>query len=143
MAQKEWAEARKKADNAPKDQPKPKSAAPKSAPQFAFHDDFGKRNDELWEVIGKGWKFEKGAAHQTTATRDAERLALHQKLPRDFEMTCRYTHTGGSLYRSVAFRFDVTADRKYANYVYTSAHAPGPKLHVAYTRGGTLSLIHI
>jgi len=134
--QKELAEARKKAANAPKAQPKPKSSAPEPAPQFAFHDDFGKRNDELWEVIGKGWKFEKGAAHQTAATRDAERLALRQKLPRDFEMTCRYTHTGGSLYRSVTFRFDVTADRKYANYVYTSAHAPGPKLHVAYTRGG-------
>jgi len=134
--QKELAEARKKAANAPKAQPKPKSSAPEPAPQFAFHDDFGKRNDELWEVIGRGWKFEKGAAHQTAATRDAERLALRQKLPRDFEMTCRYTHTGGSQYRSVSFRFDVTADRKYANYVYTSAHAPGPKLHVAYTRDG-------
>jgi len=135
VAQKELAEARKKADNAPKDQPKPKSSAPKFAPQFAFHDEFGKRNDELWEVIGKGWKFEKGAAHQTTATRDAERLALRQKLPRDFELTCRYTHTGGSLYRSVTFRFDVPFDRKYMNYVYTSAHEPGPKLHVAYMRG--------
>ena len=136
-AQKELDEARKLATDAPKEKPKPIKPAPKPAPPFAFHDDFAKRNDQLWEVIGTGWKFEKGAAHQTTATRDAERLALRQKLPRDFELTCRYTHTGGSLYRSVTFRFDVSADRKYANYVYTSAHPPGPKLHVAYTRGGT------
>ncbi len=138
-AQKELDEARKLAANAPKEKPKPKPkpTAPKPAPPFAVHDDFAKRNDQLWEVIGNGWKFEKGAAQQTTATRDAERLALRQKLPRDFELTCRYTHTGGSIYRSVTFRFDVSADRKYANYVYTSAHSPGPKLHVAYTRGGT------
>jgi len=133
-AQKELVEARKKAANAPKDRPKPKPPMP--TPKFEVSDDFSKLNTNLWEVVGKGWKFKDGAAHQTTSTRDAERLVLQPKIPRDFEMTCRYTHTGGALYRSVTFRFDVTPDRKYVNFVYTSAHAPEPKLHVAYTRGG-------
>ena len=138
-AKQELAKAKQLAAKAPPEKPKqPTEPKPKpTVPKFSVHDDFSKRNDKLWEVVGTGWKFEKGAALQTTATRETERLALRQKLPRDFELTCRYTHTGGSLYRSVTFRFDVSADRKYANYVYTSAHAPGPKLHVAYTRGGT------
>jgi len=135
-AKQELTKAKQLAVNAPPEKPKPKPKPPAPTPKFSVHDDFSNRNDKLWEVVGNGWKFEKGAALQTTATRETERLALRQKLPRDFELTCRYTHTGGSLYRSVTFRFDVSADRKYANYVYTSAHAPGPKLHVAYTRGG-------
>ena len=136
-AQKELAETRAQAANQPKEQPKPKPKPPAPTPEFAVKDDFSKLNAKLWEVIGKGWTFKDGAAHQTTATRETERLVLRPKLPRDFELICRYTHTGGALYKSVTFRFDVSADRKYANYVYTSAHAPGPKLHVAYTRGGT------
>jgi hypothetical protein len=137
-AKKELVDARKKDVAAPKKDPEPKKGKkPEPAqPDFAVKDDFGKRNPELWEIIGQGWKFKDGAVYQTTATRDAERLILRPEVPRDFEMTCRYQHTGGTTYRSVTFRYDVTTDRKYANYVYTSAHAPQPKLHVAYTRGG-------
>jgi len=135
-AQKELAEARKKAANAPKEKPNPNPKPPLPTPKFAVKDDFSKLNAELWEVVGKGWKFKDGAAHQTIATLETERLVLRPKMPRDFELTCRYTHTGGNTYKSVTFRFDVSPDRKYANFVYTSAHAPRPKLHVAYTRGG-------
>jgi len=145
-AKKELAEARKKATEAPREEAKPKPGEktkpgkePPSAPprsDFVVKDDFGKPNPELWEVIGEGWHYKDGAVCQTTATRDTERLLLRPEVPRDFEMTCRYMHTGGATYRSVTFRFDVSPDRKYANYVYTSAHASGPKLHVAYTRGG-------
>jgi len=138
-AKNKLAAAKIKAANAPREIPKPtlkksKPAAP--LPNFAVKEDFNKPNPKVWEVIGKGWKFKDGALHQTVPTRDAERLMLRQPLPRDFEFTCRYTHTGGALYKSVTFRFDVTPDRKYANYVYTSAHEPGPKLHVAFQRGG-------
>ncbi len=141
-AKKELDAAKKKAATAPKENPKPnpkpipKPKPEKPATAFEVKDDFSKANPKLWEVIGKGWKFQDGALHQTTATRDAERLVLRRPMPRDFELTCRYTHTGGSTYKSVTIHFDVTPDRKYANYVYTSAHAPGPKLHVAYERGG-------
>ncbi|MDC0049378.1 DUF1553 domain-containing protein [Verrucomicrobia bacterium] len=140
IVKKELTEARKKAAETPKEEPKPKSEKETSPeqhqPQFTFKDDFGKPNPELWELIGKGWEYKGGAVHQTNATRDTDRLLLRSKVPRDFEMTCNYTHTGGATYKSVTFRFDVSADRKYANYVYTSAHAPQPKLQVAYSRGG-------
>ena len=137
---KELAEARKKAAETPKEEPKPKSEKETSPeqqqPQFTFKDDFGKPNPELWELIGKGWEYKDGAVHQTNATRDTDRLLLRPQVPRDFEITCNYTHTGGATYKSVTFRFDVSPDRKYANYVYTSAHAPQPKLQVAYSRDG-------
>ena len=135
-AKKELGAAKKKVANGPKEKPKSKLKPPAPAPEFEVQDDFSKPNLKMWEVIGNGWKFKDGALHQTTATRDAERLVLRRPKLRDFELTCRYTHTGGSTYKSVTFRFDVSPDRKYANYVYTSAHAPGPKLHVAYTRAG-------
>ena len=137
-AKKELAEAQKKTAAELKEKPEPKKEKKPEPeqPDFVVKDDFTKHNPELWEIVGEGWKFKDGAVHQTTATRDAERLILRPELPRDFEMTCRYQHTGGATYRSVTFRFDVSSDRKYANYVYTSAHAPQPKLHVAYTRGG-------
>ncbi|MBC8326466.1 MAG: PSD1 domain-containing protein [Verrucomicrobia subdivision 3 bacterium] len=139
-AKTELAAAKTKVANAPNKKPaseKPSSATP--TPEFAVKDDFNKPNPKVWEVFGKGWEFKDGALHQTIPTRDAERLVLRQPVPRDFEITCRYTHTGGALYKSVTFRFDVTPDRKYANFVYTSAHEPGPKLHVAYQRNGESS----
>jgi mono/diheme cytochrome c family protein len=142
VAKKELVEARRKAAEALQEEFKPeKETKPKPAPKppflvFAVKEDFGKPHPELWEVVGKGWEFKDGAVHQTTATRDTERLVLRPEVVRDFEMSCRYTHTGGDTYKSVTFRFDATPDREYANFVYTSAHAPQPKLHVAYTRGG-------
>ena len=139
-AKKKLAEARKNATAALREEaklkPGEKTKSGPTQPDFSVQDDFGKHNPELWEVVGKGWVFKDGAVHQTTATRDTERLLLRPEVPRNFEMTCRYMHTGGATYRSVTFRFDVSPDRNYANYVYTSAHAPGSKLHVAYTRGG-------
>ena len=139
-ATKELNVARKKAAETPKDEAKPKSekeTPPEiTQPEFAFKDDFGKPHPKLWKLIGKGWQYKDGAIHQTTATRDTDHLLLRPQVPRDFEMTCSYMHTGGSTYKSVTFRFDVSSDRKYANYVYTSAHAPLPKLQVAYNRGG-------
>ena len=137
-AKKELAKARRKANETPGEKTNLEKEVPPEPlqPDIAIKDDFSKPNPELWELIGNGWQYKDGAVHQTTATRDTERLLLLPKVPRDFEMTCRYMHTGGSTYKSVTFRFDVSPNRQYANYVYTSAHAPNPKLHVAYTRGG-------
>ena len=137
---KELAEARKKAAEPPKEELKPKSEKETSPeqqqPQFTFKDDFKKPKPELWEMVGKSWEYKDGALHQTIATRDTDRLLMRPQVPRDFEMTCSYTHTGGATYKSVTFRFDISPDRKYSNYVYTSAHAPQPKLQVAYSRSG-------
>ncbi|MCA9048982.1 MAG: DUF1553 domain-containing protein, partial [Planctomycetaceae bacterium] len=99
-------------------------------------DDFEQPNPDLWEIIGTGWEYRDGALHQTAATREAAFVKLKRPLPRDFDLTCRYTHTGGATYKSVTFRFDESANREYANFVYTSAHEPGPKVQAAFTRTG-------
>ena len=137
---KDLAEARKKAVEIPKKEgsqrPEKETAPELEQSQFTLKDDFNRPNPELWEMVGKGWEYKDGAVHQTTVTRDTDRLVLRSQVPRDFEMTCSYTHTGGATYKSVTFRFDVSPDRKYTNYVYTSAHSPQPKLQVAYSRNG-------
>ncbi|WP_197455733.1 DUF1553 domain-containing protein [Stieleria neptunia] len=103
---------------------------------WAVTDTFDEPAPEVWQLIGDGWQYREGALHQTTATRQPQMARLVPSLPRDFEVDCDYTTTGGSTYKSVTFRFDQSEDGKDANYVYTSAHEPGPKVQVAYTRGG-------
>lgn len=101
-----------------------------------FEDDFSAANPEAWEIVGDDWQFHGGALLRTSATRKQENVRFRKPLPRDFEVACRYTTTGGATYKSVTFRFDESHDGKYANYVYTSAHEPGPKVQVAYSRDG-------
>lgn len=103
---------------------------------FELVDEFDQPNDQLWQIVGEGWEYRDGAIHQKVATRQKSMLKLQKTVPDDFELTCRYTTTGGATYKSVTFRFDQSDDGTFANYVYTSAHAPGPKVQVAYTRNG-------
>ncbi len=115
-----------------------KETKPETAPpsRFEVKDNFDKPNPEKWELSGDGWEYRDGALILTKSTRDNTMLRLRQSHPRDFELTCRYTHTGGATYKSVTFRFDQSQDRKYENFIYTSAHVPNPKLHVAHARNG-------
>lgn len=132
-AQKKLAEAEKRLSDLP-----PATASPAKAdpPEFLFADNFQKPNPEVWEIVGEGWEYRDGALHQTKATRDAEFVRLRQPLPEDFEVTCEFTTTGGTTYKSTTFRFDESQDRSYANFVYTSAYAAGSKVQVALTRDG-------
>ncbi|MFT5499009.1 MAG: hypothetical protein ACI9TH_004424 [Kiritimatiellia bacterium] len=105
---------------------------------FALVEPFEQLNTNRWEMMGEGWTFEGGVLHQKVVSRDPAKLRSIDEHPRDFDLTCRYTHTGGATYKSVSFRFDTSADGGEANMVYTSAHAPGPKLQVAHvTKGQT------
>lgn len=101
-----------------------------------LNDDFDSHDTTHWKLIGDGWMVRDGKLVQTVANRDSQSARLVPKLPVDFELECRYTTTGGPTYRSVTFRFDESDDARYDNYVYTSAHAPGPKLQIAYRRDG-------
>ena len=106
-------------------------------PAFSgFRDDFTRLDPTRWKVEGEGLAFRDGKLEQVTATRSPGQLILQQALPTDFEMTCRYTTTGGPTYRSVTFRFHRDEKGENANYVYTSEHAPGPKVQAAYSRNG-------
>ncbi len=107
--------------------------------EFALTDPFDRPNSELWDLVGDGWQYRDGALHQTLATREPYMLRCLKSIPVDFDLTCRFTTTGGTTYKSVMFRFDQSEDAKYANYVYSSAHQPDPKIQVAYVRSGTNS----
>lgn len=102
---------------------------------WEFEDSFDALNRDRWEVVGD-WSSDQGTVLRRTATREAEYLRLKERLPDNFELTCRYTTTGGAMYKSVTFRFDESDDRQFANFVYTSAHEPGPKVQVAEVRQG-------
>ena len=108
-----------------------------SKASFKFEDAFDELNPDHWQLIGEGWKLEDGRLLQTVSTRETQIAKLRRTLPRDFDLRCRYTTTGGSTYKSVTIRFDQQPQGGYANYVYTSAHAPGPKVQVAYERNGS------
>lgn len=135
LAKREVQAAEKALAKLPPSTPEAKQETATTKP-FLLKEDFTAPNAEIWEIIGKGWKFEGGSLHQTQATRDLEFARLKEPLPKDYEVVCRYTTTGGTTYKSVTFRFDQSADGDYANFVYTSAYAEGPKVQVAYTREG-------
>ena len=109
---------------------------------FSFEDEFNRDNPDAWKLVGDGWEFKGGRLHQTASTRGNTSAKLLKPIPRDFELTLRYVTTGGDLYKSVTVRFDQDDKEKYSNFVYTSAHAPGPKLQVAFMRNGTNAYPH-
>lgn len=117
----------------------PEEAAGDSPSFVAVRDDFYSIDDEVWEVKGKGLEIEDGKLVHSVASREPAELISKQTLPDDFEITCRYTTTGGPTYRSVSFRFHRSGDGRDANYVYTSEHAPGPKVQAAFTRNGKVT----
>jgi hypothetical protein len=131
QAEKELAAARKKLDELPPQKPDPVVST-----RFELSEEFDQPKPEIWKVIGDGWEYRDGAVHQTTSTRDSQMIRLVDSIPRDFELSCRYTTTGGATYKSVTFRFDQSEDDKFSNFVYTSAQQPGPKIQVAFTRQG-------
>ena len=102
-------------------------------------DSFDGENPKQWEVIGGGWEYAEGKLVQTLASRDQAMVRSRESHPRDFDLTCRYTTTGGTTFKSVTIRFDLTDDGKDDNFVYTSAYEAGPKVQVAYTAGGQTS----
>ncbi len=103
---------------------------------FDFSDDFDKPNPDAWELVGDNWEYHKGTLRRTTPTRDKEVIRFKQPMPQNFEVTCSYTTTGGTTYKSVTFRFDESDGGQYENFVYSSAYAAGSKIQVAITRNG-------
>ena len=107
-----------------------------SAADFSLKDDFSEPRPSVWDVQGSNWVFQNGTLQLTVPTRNREYVRLRRLPPLNFDLTCVYTTTGGTTYKSVTFRFDESVDGKHANFVYTSAHRPGPKVQVAWTRNG-------
>lgn len=125
-AQQELAKARKQAETG--------TAPP--ADRIHIHDTFDSLEASRWRVVGSHWKTAHGNLVQTVATTDRAALQLIPVPPRDFEMRCRYTTTGGQRWKSVVFRFDENEDGTSSHAVYTSAHTPDPKVQISITRNG-------
>lgn len=132
-AQKQLANAEAQLASTTSDDSQPSN---ETSPWGPIIDDFDAPDDERWKLIGDGWKYRDGSLHQTQAGREEQMARLLPRLPNDFEFVCDYTTTGGTTYKSVTFRFDQSGNSDTSNFVYTSAHAPGPKVHVAYKRDG-------
>ena len=99
-------------------------------------DSFDGPNPAQWEIIGEGWSHVDGRLLQTQSRREGAMLRSRATHPSNFELSCRFTTTGGATYRSVTFRFDLDDAGQNGNFVYTSAHAGGPKVQVAHTSMG-------
>ncbi|HBN74282.1 MAG TPA: hypothetical protein DD473_00355 [Planctomycetaceae bacterium] len=106
---------------------------------FEFVDSFDQPDPMNWEIIGNAWVYKDGKLQCTTSTREPEAIRFKHDIPTDFEVTCRYTTTGGATYKSVTFRFDQSDDYSYNNFVYSSAHEPDPKIQAAFTRNDKTS----
>lgn len=100
------------------------------ATDFLLTDEFDRERPDLWEIIGEGWEYADGRLHQRRAGREPAMLRSREILPRDFEMTCRYTTTGGEVYRSVTFRFDLSVFDATASFDRLSLRSLPPDLEL-------------
>ena len=109
--------------------------APTGKPRFT--DNFAAANLQLWELLDDQWSYVDGVLRQSLAT--AQRSAVRSRAdhPADFQATLKFRPTGGGVYKSVGFTFDTTDARE--SMVYLSAHAPGPKLQIAYGKANQYS----
>ena len=112
------------------------AAAKADTPGTAFLDNFKKSRPDLWETIGRGWRYQGGLLTQTEPTMDRSCLRTNTHHPRDFELSLNFQTTGGKQYKSTGIRFDVDENGENAHIVYVSAFAGGPKVQLAHTVAG-------
>lgn len=116
--------------------PTPNNAPrPEAKPLHA--DNFTAPNPQLWELLDGLWTYTNGVLRQSLIA--AQRSAARSRMdhPTDFQATLKFRPTGGSVYKSVGLTFDTTEARE--SLVYLSAHAPGPKLQIAYGKASAYS----
>lgn len=106
------------------------------APVYLIADEFDAHAQDVWEVQGDDWEFRDGALRKKSADRENQVVATRHPHPRNFEVTCRYTVTSGTTYKSVGIRFDRIGGGATQHQVYTSAHEPDPKVQVSHTVNG-------
>ncbi|MFP6859463.1 MAG: DUF1549 and DUF1553 domain-containing protein [Roseibacillus sp.] len=115
---------------------KKRESRPGDDPAYLIVDEFDGSNEEVWEVIGEGWAYREGALHKTEANRANNVVRMRKPHPHNFEVTCCYTVTSGTTFKSVGVRFDRIDEGANQNQVYTSAHEPDPKVQVSHTVNG-------
>ncbi|MEM7392460.1 MAG: DUF1549 domain-containing protein, partial [Verrucomicrobiota bacterium] len=106
---------------------------------FFLEESFDHPEPERWINGTEAWTYEGGQVHHRDINRNNALLKCRLPHPRDFQMTYRFTTTGGATYKSIGVRFDLTEDEKGGVMFYTSAHAPMPKIQVALLKNGKMS----
>ena len=129
-AQKVLEEARRAVSS--KKPPEPVSESAKE-PGSILEDNFDSANAKLWDVVGSGWSYNGGILIQTIPSRDKQFARSKNPHPSDFDLTLDFRTTGGTTYKSVGIRFDVTDKGKNSHTVYASAYDKGPKVQVSHT----------
>lgn len=123
------------------------SAQPDSARPDApatIVDDFTALDPQRWELLGGDWDHQPGRLQQRQDGPMRSAIRWVPQPPRDFDISLRFTTTGGSMWKSVGIAFDVTDDAHAGaaasvneqQVVYVSAVAGGSKVQAAYRKGG-------
>ncbi len=110
--------------------PAPPAKAAVSAGKPLFTDTFAAASPQLWELRDGDWTYADGGLRQSQVKPSRSAARSRADHPADFQAMLKFRITGGANYKSVGFTFD-TADAR-ESLVYLSAHAPGPKLQIAY-----------
>jgi mono/diheme cytochrome c family protein len=98
-------------------------------------DGFQKARPDLWELVGKDWRYQGGLLSLTKPSLGGSYLRSKLSHPQDFELSVKFQTTGGKQWKSTGIRFDVDKDGKNSHTVYASAHAGG-KVHLFHTVAG-------
>ncbi len=115
---------------------------PQPAPLLA--DQFQTLDPERWELLAGDWHHQPGVLSQKQDGKQRAALRWKGTIPRNFDVTVRFTIRGGSQYRSVGIAFDTVlpdtdpsaTEGLSEQNVYVSAQDAGPKIHAAHQQRG-------
>lgn len=117
--------------------------SPQAEADALLNEDFQNLDSNRWQLIDGKWDHKPGKLQQSF---DGPQRAAARWLstpPRDFDVSIKFTTTGGSKWRSVGLAFDVDAEHENTQspadqhqHVYVSAAAGGSKVQAAYRQSG-------
>jgi hypothetical protein len=104
---------------------------------------FASMDSERWSLLGGEWSLTPGRLEQKRDGPVTAALRFLEPVPRDFDVTLRFTTLGGSMWRSVGLAFDGPGrpveeplmPEESEISIYASAFAGGPKVQAAFRRG--------
>ena len=100
-----------------------------------LNDNFGKSRPDLWELVGKDWRYQGGLLSLTKPSLGKSYLRSKATHPLDFEVDLKFRITGGKQWKSTGIRFDVDESGNNSHTVYASAHGGG-KVNLFHTVEG-------
>ncbi len=139
-----WLLTAKESEQPASDDADPEVTTPDASSADRIVENFQLLDDAKWERIGGQWAHEPGrlSQQQDGATRSS--LRWLGELPKDLDVSLRFTILGGSQWRSVGISVDATRPDPAAAstasndelFIYASAVAGGSKVQAAYRQAG-------